>query len=609
MINFFEIKLIDNLRHCTFIHEYFAILRQLKDKIIIIAVKDTPGHQFDDVMQEDLKSIGLTEDLRNKHWCGYIGIVHNSVVLFEQAGKEHEPVKSEFLAKNGIKLSTYSAPLKSGNVANIIINGYDYAVSKRGLNIVVYDATNNYVVDSVSFDTHSINCDCFRLSRYDPSELDLIEKQSVLEKKVDVIKKQLELMEYHNNHRILEIKAREKLQKGKKLKVFFISTGGISKLGLSSVYKKMEENNCFEPYIFLISMFDKTLKRDKAQEKELMNQYNLLVKSGYKTILGYDDQLNPRSLEKESPDIIFYTFPQLINLSYYKHIHINYNYLTCYVPYGMAVVKDFVYHFDNTFISTSWKIFAETYYSYYQNLEASTVKNINCILSGYPKLDDYKVCKNKGRCRKKVIIAPHWSINIEKIDAKVHNQGVFHIYYENLMTLPERYPAIDFYYKPHPELRRSIRIIQNKYGDKYITEEKYDFLLKKWDQRDNCFFVSDDEDYIPLFAQSDLMITDCGSFIGEWVPSLKPCIYMLNPNRPNASKLSDYYNELGEKILGTYYLCLSWDEIENALSEIIDKGVDFHIEERKEILNTEFINIGTSGEFIVKYLEDVLKNE
>ena len=609
MINFFEIKLIDNLRHCTFIHEYFAILRQLKDKIIIIAVKDTPGHQFDDVMQEDLKSIGLTEDLRNKHWCGYIGIVHNSVVLFEQAGKEHEPVKSEFLAKNGKKISIYSAPLRAGNVANIRIDGHDYAVSKRGLNIVIYDAENEYVIDSVSFDTHSWDCDCYRANRYNPIGLDVIEKQTLLENKMTLFKNQLEFLEYHNNHRILEIKAREKLQKGKKLKVFFISAGGVSKFGLSSVYRQMEKSNLFEPYVFLISIFDKSLKKDKAQKDELFKQYDSLINNNYRTILGYDDQLNPKGLEKDLPDIVFFTFPQQFAFAHYKHNHTNYNYLTCYVPYGMAVVENFNYHFNNPELSTTWKIFVETYYAYYQNLEVSPAKNINCVLSGYPKLDSYKTPKKEEGTRKKIIISPHWSIRVDERNPKVQNQGVFHLYHKELMTLPERYPDIDFFFKPHPELIRSIRAIQNKYGDKYITEDTYNAYLEKWQQANNCYLVADEEDYIELFAQSDLLVTDCGSFIGEWVPSLKPCIYLLNPNRPDPSNLLRYYNNLGKKILETYYLCLSWSEVETALTKVINDGVDVHLEERKDILNSEFLNIGTSGEFIVKYLEDVLKNE
>ena len=40
-------------------------------------------------------------------------------------------------------------------MCSILINGKEYAVNSRGLNIVVYDNINKCVVDSICFDTHA----------------------------------------------------------------------------------------------------------------------------------------------------------------------------------------------------------------------------------------------------------------------------------------------------------------------------------------------------------------------------------------------------------------------------------------------------------------------
>ena len=40
-----------------------------------------------------------------------------------------------------------------GNVASVVINGQEYSVNRRGLNIVVYSHYQDKVIDSVCFDT------------------------------------------------------------------------------------------------------------------------------------------------------------------------------------------------------------------------------------------------------------------------------------------------------------------------------------------------------------------------------------------------------------------------------------------------------------------------
>lgn len=45
-----------------------------------------------------------------------------------------------------------------------MIDGVDYAVNRRGLNIVVFDTQNFKVIDSVVFDTHATGIPCYHLS-------------------------------------------------------------------------------------------------------------------------------------------------------------------------------------------------------------------------------------------------------------------------------------------------------------------------------------------------------------------------------------------------------------------------------------------------------------
>lgn len=52
------------------------------------------------------------------------------------------------------KLNLISAAFNVGNIAKIEINGKDYALNKRGFNIVTIDCQNNQVCYSACIDMH-----------------------------------------------------------------------------------------------------------------------------------------------------------------------------------------------------------------------------------------------------------------------------------------------------------------------------------------------------------------------------------------------------------------------------------------------------------------------
>ena len=64
--------------------------------------------------------------------------------------------------KDGVAVVATSKPLKVGNATAISFNGIGRSVSRRGINITVYDKTKKCVCDSVCFDTHVKSIDCHR---------------------------------------------------------------------------------------------------------------------------------------------------------------------------------------------------------------------------------------------------------------------------------------------------------------------------------------------------------------------------------------------------------------------------------------------------------------
>jgi hypothetical protein len=62
----------------------------------------------------------------------------------------------------GAPVKLVSKDYNHGDIAFIGINGVDYSMNRRGLNIVVFDRTSQTVVDTVNFDTHLPDFPCSR---------------------------------------------------------------------------------------------------------------------------------------------------------------------------------------------------------------------------------------------------------------------------------------------------------------------------------------------------------------------------------------------------------------------------------------------------------------
>ena len=132
--------------------DYFRQLRSLENCVVCVAVKGTVGSYFGTVLQKLFFTLGLGEDLARQLWSGYVGIVKGGITLFDEKGGKNECV--EYI--DDIDFAHFhvsSKPTAVGNSAQVIINGTDYALDLRGLNVVVYDNATQRVVDSVAFDT------------------------------------------------------------------------------------------------------------------------------------------------------------------------------------------------------------------------------------------------------------------------------------------------------------------------------------------------------------------------------------------------------------------------------------------------------------------------
>lgn len=145
--------------------EYLDKLKVLSDCVVFLTVKDTVGSWFKQEIQSKMFDLGLTENLIKKYTVGYIAIVKEGVVIHEKCS-QRDGYEVYFGNMDYVDVAIISKSYKTGNMASICINGKDYAVNRRGLNIVVFDLNRNAVIDSIAFDTHTPKLTCTRNRNY-----------------------------------------------------------------------------------------------------------------------------------------------------------------------------------------------------------------------------------------------------------------------------------------------------------------------------------------------------------------------------------------------------------------------------------------------------------
>lgn len=410
------------------------------------------------------------------------------------------------------------------------------------------------------------------------------------------------IQQYHLNHQLKLNNLKGKVKEGKKITVFFM-THDAAVFGSGSIYRAMEKQELFEPYIYVIS------RRDVGHfdfYKEVQQDILFFRQEGYRVISGYDEWGNPKDLHSLQPDILFYDLPKLYGPAgnYYNRMdQLNWEYLTCYVPYGLLMVDSFYYHYHTKCIRETWRFFLDTNASFKRVLADGDFSAFNTVLGGYPKFDDYYQgnieLPDKLKNGKPIIIyAPHHSLFVS------NNFATFDLYKDCLLELVKEHPEINFIFKPHPLLPFQIKA-RSRSGRISFTYEDYLDYIKEWEELPNGICVLQG-DYIKFFKESSCMITDCGSFIGEYLPSLHPCIYLFNPRK---KKQEEVYTPLAKKILTTYYIAKTEEELKEYFFTVVFEHKDPKKKARQELLKEEFGNIGHAGEYICDYLRKQIQGE
>ena len=222
--------------------------------------------------------------------------------------------------------------------------------------------------------------------------------------------------------------------------------------------------------------------------------------------------------------------------------------------------------YNNLFLNNiAWKMFYPTPFHKSMGCKYAYNKGENIVVTGNPMADslitenrtEWKGWKQREKNIKRVIWAPHHSI----LDSSTLHCSNFLELAESMLALTAEYIGkIQFAFKPHPRLISQL----HKHPDWGIEKTKK--YYQKWDEMPNTTFI--EGEYIELFKSSDALVHDCSTFMGEYLYTKNPLMFIAKDN------VTDIMNDFGKSCFEQHYKGKNIDDIRNFLDNVVIRGND-----------------------------------
>ena len=359
-----------------------------------------------------------------------------------------------------------------------------------------------------------------------------------------------------------------------------------SDFGEGNLVNLMKNDEDFIPKIVVVP--------DISRGKEhMLNVYNntktfLIDKYDKEIILdGYNEEKDIYNDYSDNFDIIALNCPYSNMANNYHTVEYlsQKNVLTFYAGYGFPSTK---YPekaiFPTLAFSLFWRTFVDSKYTLKSCKKYSLSHGKNTIPTGYIKMDGYSKCEIKKQEKKTILLAPHHSVNLPALPL-----SNFMSYYNLILELPDLFPEINFIFRPHPLL------FTHLINKGYWTEKQVQKYLE--DIKSKGIIYSSGGDYFELFANSDAIIHDCGSYITEWLFTGKPCCFVAKDK-----SIFKLFTRLGHESIKHYTIAYTKDDIINFIRNINENNVFKPYINDKTLNKNVFINYPNVSKSILDYL-------
>lgn len=364
----------------------------------------------------------------------------------------------------------------------------------------------------------------------------------------------------------------KRLRSKEKIRVAFLSMD-TSKWKCQTIYELMAKSDRYEPFIALTITDEDYNHTDEVIEKRNEESRRFYENLGCKVEIACDvAKRQVFDAKKLNADIVFFQVPwgnfkgqRVWDVSKYA--------LTCYMPYSVDVFRwssksaRFDFHHMADFQMLMWGnfVWSEEYVKWYRSSQFRWEWAGCTIGAGHSSLDIFEIKKNKNEVPGNfVIYAPHFSFPWNDHNP-IMNFSTFPWSGKMILEYAKKHPEMKWAFKPHPKLRERLSEIG------FMTKAEVDEYYADWEKIGvTCY----DGGYADMFFKSRAMVTDCGSFLSEYMPVGKPLIRLI----PDNIKVGPC--PVAEDYFKTFYNCYDKEEMMKAFNLVLEQGQDPLQEER-----------------------------
>lgn len=365
------------------------------------------------------------------------------------------------------------------------------------------------------------------------------------------------------------------------------------------LFELMLNDSNFDPKIIVVPSVD----LQKSKMLNLLDDSFIELSKLYPTrvVLGYDVTNNKFLELGDEYQIVVLANPysHLVHKFHDLRYFLKRNVLTIYAQYGFSCFRFSLSLISSFFYSNVWTVCLENPTLQELVRKYALLHGKNALLTGYIKMDSFvceeSICRHIAMTeRKRVIIAMHHTVYSNEF-LKIGN---FLELSDFILELPKKFPNVDFILRPHPLL--FINIVRHQLW----TQSQVDAYVHKL--QDVGIQLDSSADYFDIFASSDAMIHDCGSFIAEYLYTGKPCCFITKQRQDLIAKLLPF----GQECISNYYLASTQEEIKQFILNVVINGNDDMKQQRTYFVKNKLMyNYPNASSKLLSYIKRELLND
>ena len=150
-----EVCRLSDLQTTQHLKEHLELLKQLDNVTVFFSASDDMMGSLSLEDRQAFREFGILTDFNSLGYRdAFLAVMENGELRSDRSSSRR--IADEGTLTNGCTYAISSCGWLAGSESTIIIDGVDYSLNRRGINIVVLDNASGLVLDSVAFDTSDV---------------------------------------------------------------------------------------------------------------------------------------------------------------------------------------------------------------------------------------------------------------------------------------------------------------------------------------------------------------------------------------------------------------------------------------------------------------------